>query len=66
MNKRASSLWRVFAIPAVLALLTATGLIGALLGDGFWDATAWLGLGVPTLLAVRALLPKKTTPGMRD
>ena len=66
MSKRTSSLRRVFAIPAVLALLTAIGLISALLGDGFWDATAWLGLGVPTVLALRALLPKKTAPSVRD
>lgn len=38
---------RVFAIPIVLALLSAIGLIAALLGDGFWDGLSWLTLGIP-------------------
>ncbi|HET6223908.1 MAG TPA: hypothetical protein VFE11_17155 [Dongiaceae bacterium] len=41
------SVRRVFAIPLLLAVLSAIGLLSALLGDNFWDALSWLGLGVP-------------------
>ncbi len=41
---------RVFRVPMVLALLTAIGLLSALLGDDGWDVLSWLTLG--TLIAV--------------
>ena len=34
--------------PVALALLTAIGLLSALLGDGLWDAASWIALGIPT------------------
>jgi hypothetical protein len=43
---------RVFAIPALLAILMAGGLIAGLLGDGIWDATSWIALAVPLALIV--------------
>ncbi|MFK0311951.1 hypothetical protein ACIQUF_11980 [Pseudomonas sp. NPDC090233] len=46
---------RIFAWPAVIAILGAAGLFAALLGDGAWDALAWLGLGIPALLGLRGL-----------
>lgn len=52
MNWRAST----FALPALIGLLCALGLFAALLGDGWWDALAWLGLGIPTALGCRALV----------
>lgn len=45
-----------FAIPALLATLGAAGLFAALLGDGGWDALAWLGLGLPAVLGGWPLL----------
>ncbi|WP_277052479.1 hypothetical protein [Zestomonas thermotolerans] len=53
--------WRdsTFAIPGVLAMLGAVGLFAALLGDGGWDALAWIGLGLPALLGFWPLLPRK-------
>ena len=40
--------WRaVFAAPAVIAALSAIGLISALTGDGWRDALSWIGLGAP-------------------
>lgn len=45
-----------FAIPALLAALSAAGLFAALLGDGGWDALAWLGLGLPAVLGGWPLL----------
>lgn len=50
--------WRqsTFALPLLLGLLSAIGLLSALFGDGGWDATAWLGLGVPAVLGCWPLL----------
>ncbi|WP_415754359.1 hypothetical protein [Pseudomonas leptonychotis] len=50
--------WRqsTFALPLLIGLLSASGLLSALLGDGGWDAVAWLGLGVPTALSCWPLL----------
>ncbi|NWA01952.1 hypothetical protein [Pseudomonas gingeri] len=56
MKPRQSNFWKVFSLPTVIAVLTAIGLFAALLGDGAWDALSWLGLGIPTLIAVQALL----------
>lgn len=36
-----------WAIPIALAVLSAIGLVSALLADGPWDAVSWVGLGVP-------------------
>ena len=38
---------RVWAWPLVLAALTTSGLLSALVSDGWGDAWAWVGLGVP-------------------
>jgi len=48
--RRTQSLRRVFGVPLVLAVLSAVGLVSALLGDGVWDALSWLALGLPVLL----------------
>ncbi|MBK5000761.1 DUF4175 domain-containing protein [Pseudomonas sp. S31] len=55
MSHRSQSTSKVFAWPAAIALLSAAGLFAALLGDGAWDMLAWLGLGIPTGLALRGL-----------
>ncbi len=63
MSKRKkSSLWPVFGMPALIALLGAAGLFAALLGDGWWDALAWVGLAVPAVLSLRGLLARKSSP----
>jgi hypothetical protein len=50
--------WRqsTFALPLLIGLLSAVGLLSALLGDGGWDAVAWLGLGLPAALGGLPLL----------
>lgn len=55
MSHRSRSTRRIFAWPAAIAVLGGAGLFAALLGDGAWDALAWLGLGVPAVLCLRAL-----------
>lgn len=58
MSQKSQPARRIFAWPVLIAALGATGLFAALLGDGWLDSLAWLGLGVPTGLAVRALCRK--------
>lgn len=49
---------RVFAIPVIIALATLGGLIAALVGEGWLDAVAWLGLSaavvIPVYCAIRS------------
>jgi hypothetical protein len=42
---------RVFAIPCLLAIAMAAGLISGLLGDGIWDTVSWTALGAPLAVA---------------
>ncbi|WP_316395565.1 hypothetical protein [Bradyrhizobium sp. 33ap4] len=44
------SLTQIFAVPLVIAIVSTVGLISALVGDGWWDAVSWAGLGLPVLL----------------
>jgi len=55
MSHKSQSTRRIFAWPALIALLGAFGLFAALLGDGWWDSLAWLGLGLPAALSLRGL-----------
>jgi len=55
MSHRSQSSRRIFAWPALIAVLGAVGLFAALLGGGGWDVRSWLGLGIPAVLGVRGL-----------
>lgn len=57
MKRKTSSLWTVFGMPTLIALLGAAGLFAALLGDGWWDALAWAGLGLPAWYSLRGFWP---------
>ncbi|MBD8683161.1 hypothetical protein [Pseudomonas sp. CFBP 13719] len=57
-KRKKSTFWPVFRIPLLVGVLGATGLFAALLGDGGWDALAWIGLGVPAVLGVWGLVRK--------
>jgi len=50
---------RLWGVPIVLGILTAIGLVSALLGDGVWDAASAVALAVPVLLAVWHSLRKQ-------
>ena len=41
------STWQVFRIPVWLGVLSAVGLLSALLGDDLWDLLSWLTLLAP-------------------
>ena len=38
---------KTFKWPGVLGVLTAGGLLSALVGDGAWDALSWMLLALP-------------------
>ena len=42
---------RLWAWPLGIALFTASGLVSALVSDGWGDAWAWLGFAVPVVVA---------------
>ncbi|WP_426175536.1 hypothetical protein [Massilia sp. TWR1-2-2] len=46
MRRRFIALW---GAPLLLGMLTALGLVAALLGDGMWDTVSALALGAPVL-----------------
>ena len=59
MKPRQSNFWKVFSTPIVIALFSAAGLFAALLGGGVWDSLSWLGLGIPTAVALRGLQQRR-------
>lgn len=46
-RKASSFPWSLWGWPIALALLSALGLLCALIGDGPWDWASWLALGLP-------------------
>ena len=44
--------WHLWGWPLVIAILSGAGLVGGLVGDGGWAWLAWIGLGVPCVVAV--------------
>lgn len=55
-----STMRHVFAMPLLIGIVIAVGLFAALLGDGWWDTLAWLGMGIAAILSLRGLLVRKT------
>jgi hypothetical protein len=52
------TLRQIFAAPAALGVVTAIGLIGALVGDDLWDIVGWIGLGLPVVVMLWYMLPQ--------
>jgi hypothetical protein len=50
---------RVFLIPCVLAIVSALGLVSALVGDGIWDGLSWLALTAPLATICFCLVPAR-------
>jgi hypothetical protein len=50
----------VFALPLLIAVLSALGLLSALTGDGWRDMMSWLGLAAPVLAVVWAMRARRT------
>lgn len=52
---------KVFAIPATLAVLTLSGLVVALFGDGILDVAAWFALGLSVAVVFWAMFKARRT-----
>jgi len=66
MTHRKGFQWRLWGAPIVLGVLSAIGLLAALLGDGLYDAVSWLGLGLPVAASLWYGLRRRVkggTPG---
>jgi len=55
-----SALLKLWAWPVALALLTASGLIAALVSDGWGDAWSWFALGLPVAVTAWFGLPTRS------
>jgi hypothetical protein len=51
----------VWRWPIVFAVLTAAGLVSALVGDGPWDVASWFALGIPVIVCAWFGLAKSAT-----
>ncbi len=53
------SLSAIFAVPLIVGVLSLTGLIVALLGDGAWDVAGWVFIGGSIVVLVWALIARR-------
>ena len=53
------SLRQIFAVPALIALASAMGLVGALVGEGVWDVVSSLCLAIPAIIFCACVAWKK-------
>lgn len=59
----AKPLSRIFAMPLLLGVLSAFGLVAALVGDDAWDVAGWLTLGVPLVVVAWCLARSRLSSG---
>lgn len=64
MSHRKTLQWRLWGAPIALAVASAVGLLAALMGDGFYDAVSWLGLGLPVAVSLRYGLRRRAKGGV--
>jgi VIT1/CCC1 family predicted Fe2+/Mn2+ transporter len=62
-SRTRSRFTRVFLYPIGIAMGAAVGLVLALIGDGVWDATSWIAVGLP--IPVVAWFMARRTSGRR-
>ncbi|MCD6076239.1 MAG: hypothetical protein K0R89_177 [Ramlibacter sp.] len=53
---------RMWTAPTVLGVLTLSGLLTALVSDGWGDVWSWIGLGVPVAVMGWYALPLRRSP----
>lgn len=53
-----NSFMRLWSAPIMIGILTAIGLLSALLGDGVWDWLSAILLALPVFLCIRYALPR--------
>lgn len=49
---------QIFAVPLAIGVVSAIGLVAALVGDDIWDAIGWIGLGIPLAVTLWCVRPK--------
>lgn len=59
MSRKDLSAWAIFRVPLVVAVLSLTGLVGALLADGVWDGINAALLGVCVVVTGWALIKRR-------
>jgi hypothetical protein len=47
---RRRSIRQIFVVPLIVAILSAIGLVSALVGNGVWDGVSWSALLIPIAL----------------
>ncbi len=65
MKGDALGLARIFAMPALAGIASAIGLVAGLVGDGWWDAVSWAGLGLAVALCGWYALARRSKPPSR-
>lgn len=48
-----NSFIKLWGMPIVLGVLSITGLIAALVGDGIWDVLSWIALAIPVIVMIK-------------
>jgi hypothetical protein len=64
--KAPSPFWALWGWPIALAVLTATGLVSALVSDTWGDWWAWFALGLPTLVMGWHTRPREHSRSPQD
>jgi predicted cobalt transporter CbtA len=54
---------QIWSMPLALAVVTAVGLMSALLGDGFWDVLSWVSLVAPMIVILRCAASSRSRTG---
>jgi xanthosine utilization system XapX-like protein len=65
-NASRRSLGQIFVAPALIALASAIGLVGALVGDGVWDVVSSLCLAIPAIIFCSCVAWKRTAKGGKN
>lgn len=58
--------WRLWGWPLVIAAASASGLVSALLSDGWGDVWSWLALGLPAGVCAWCTLARPFTTSEAD
>jgi len=54
------TLGQIFAVPALIGVMSIVGLVAALVGDGMWDGLSWLMLLAPIVIYLACIyLPRR-------
>lgn len=59
MSRKDLTIWAIFGAPVAVFVLSLTGLIGALLADGVWDAVFSALLASTVIVTVWALVQRR-------